>query len=100
MIGTGIKKEPSRKTNPYKAKNAKGQSFKVAMPSTGKDDTDSGGSAESRKTARRMVKGMKPAGPGVGRTTPESFREKNSQGQSHKTVVAEWCEGKRKSYRA
>lgn len=98
MIGTGIKTQPSRKTNPLKAKNAKGRSFKTVASSTGKNDTQGGGDAETAKVAKRASK--MPNGVGVSRTTAEPYRGKNSQGQSYKTAVDEWCKGTRKSYRA
>lgn len=95
MIGTGIKKEPSRKTNPFKKKNAKGQSFKTIFP---KPASDGGGGKEVAAVAKRVAK--MPNGVGVSRTTAEPYRGKNSQGQSYKTAVDEWCKGTRKSYRA
>lgn len=98
MIGTGIRKEPGRKTNPYPAKNAKGKSYKTVASRADKG-SDGGGGAETAKVAKSAGKGM-PPGVGVGRTTAKPYQGKNSQGQSHKTVIDEWCSGKRKSYRA
>jgi len=98
MIGTGIKRDPSRKTNPHRGKNAKGKSFKAVAKSTGKDDTQGGGDAETARVAKSAAK--MPNGVGVGRTTAEPYRGKNSRGQSYKTAVDEWCKGTRKSYRS
>lgn len=96
MIGTGIKKDPGRKTNPFKKKNAKGSSFKTVAS---KPTSDGGAEKETAAVAKRAGKGMAP-GVGVSRTTAEPYRGKNSQGQSYKTAVDEWCKGTRKSYRA
>jgi hypothetical protein len=84
--------------NPFKEKN--GRSFKTIAP--GKDMKDDSGDAETHGPAHRATKGMKP-GTGVKPTSkrqPASYMERNSMGQSFKTVVDEWCSGKRKSYKS
>jgi hypothetical protein len=95
-VGTGTNKQPGRKTNPFKAKNAKGSSFKTIASKKG---GNGGGAKEVAKVAKSAGKGMAP-GVGVSRTTVEPYRGKNSQGGSYKTAIDEWCQGKSKSYRA
>jgi hypothetical protein len=73
--------------------------------------SDSGGDSETHKVAERMTRGMRP-GIGLPRDrVVEPFRERNSKGQSFKTVgpravkgesgeaVDSWCRGKRSTYK-
>lgn len=71
---------------------------------------DGGASKELAATAKRSTHGMRP-GIGLSRDrVVEPFRERNSAGQSFKTIsprakgdsggaVDEWCRGKRKDYK-
>lgn len=105
MIGDAIargKRKSTRAHGPeYKEKNSKGRSYKHAQPSTGEDDTDSGGHREQRHTAKRMHKGMKPHGVGVSdKQAPHKQKErKEVKHVDQGDLLNEWCCGKRKSYR-
>lgn len=105
MIGDAVaqgKRGSTRAHGPeYKRRNSRGQSYKHVTPSTGADDTDSGGDRLTRHTAKRMHKGMKPHSPGVAdRQAPHKQKERIEnkhvdQGQ----IIDEWCRGKRKAYK-
>jgi hypothetical protein len=88
----------------YKKKNSHGRSYKHATPSTGKDDTDSGGDSLTRKTA----KAMHSAGPLQGKTrhhmhdkqAPHKQKEaKELKHVDQRDILDEWCRGKRGSYK-
>jgi hypothetical protein len=84
----------------YKKKNSKGQSFKHATPSTGADDTDSGADALTRSTAKAMHrKGTKPGVGVADRQAPSKQRARKLVPHDQATILAEWCAGKRKSYK-
>jgi hypothetical protein len=98
------------KTNPFKTRRGR-SAFQLSPTSTGKNDTQGGGDEEVAKVAKRSTKGMRP-GIGLPRhSVVEPFREKNSRGQSFKTVapraantdsgaaVDRWCRGQTKGYR-
>lgn len=85
----------------FKQKNSRGQSYKHAQPSTGKDDTDSGGHHEQRHTAKRMHKGMKPHGTGTfDKQAPHKQKErKEVRHVDQGNILDEWCRGKRGCYK-
>jgi hypothetical protein len=113
MIGTARAKGKMKSTTAAgpvekaRGMKRKGVAPRINLPAM----SDSGGDNEQHAVAKRSTKGMRP-GPGLplGKGI-EPFRDKNSEGQSFKTVgprnnssdaggaIDEWCKGKRASYR-
>lgn len=103
--------------NPFKQKNAKGRSFKTVAPH--KDEKDDDGDGLTHNVAHRATKGQKPGTglPNSSKRQPASYMERNKMGGSFKTVaskddssmsgrqvdpkkrIADWCSGKRGSYK-
>lgn len=113
MIGTAQAKGKVKSTTSAgpvekaRGMKRKGVAPRINLPAM----SDSGGDNEQHAAAKRSTKGMRP-GIGLPRDkVVEPFRDKNSKGQSFKTVgarnnssdaggaVDEWCRGKRASYR-
>jgi hypothetical protein len=107
----GPVKSTTSATPAYTQKNARGQSFKTVTPRNKPGHSDGGGDMETASVAKRSTKGMRP-GIGLSRDRAvEPFRDRNSAGQSFKTVgprsnssdsgaaIDAWCKGSRKTYR-
>jgi hypothetical protein len=82
MIGD-IKQKRGAKAEAYKGKNAKGQSYKINLPSS----SDGGGDPKQKTAAKRAMKGMRN---GVG----SKDKQNPAKQRDRKTLVARWCEGK------
>ncbi len=100
--GHGKRKSTRAHGPEYKEKNSEGRSHKHVQPSTGKDDSDSGGHREQKHTGRRMNHPM------TGRRGPHTSDKQAPHKQKERIenrhvdqgqILDEWCRGKRKAYR-
>ena len=90
MIGD-VKQKHGAKAAVYKAKNAKGRSYKTVAP--GKEMPDDDGDAGTHSAAKRMNKGRANVGPG---------RDKQAPGKQQSRQLATldaWCQGKKGNYK-
>ena len=83
MIGDAKARGSAKGAVAYKAKNAKGQSFKTIAP--GRDDKFDTGDSDTKGPAHRSTKGMRPGPGGTDKQNPAKQRSRK---------LADWCMGK------